>query len=646
MPYIGNVTTSSNVNGSQINNGTITGDKLSLPFDYDSATLYLDNTNNRVGILTASPSSTLTVGTGGVVSIPLASAATPSLVFGTDTNTGIYSPGADQLAISTNGTGRLFVSSAGLVGVGTSSPSVALHVSASGNTPIISQTTAGATSYLSLQNTGGMGYIASSTNDVIIATSSNADERVRVTSTGLVGIGTSSPNVPLQVIGGSTVTDPVIRATNSGATQSMALTSAGLRMDGAAPIQINQGGSEVVRIDTSGRLLVGTSSSYGVQATIAGAAGAVSTGAGSYAVLSLADTNAVATGVGGGIAFQGNDGVNGLVTFSQIQGFKENSTSGNYAGGLSFSVRQNAANVTERMRIDSSGRVGIGTTATTAGCKLNVDTGINCNGLNVSGNGGFFNAANKVGIDNNGGISRFYSSGANSSTRGSYDFRITDSAGTLDTSVVVIDNSGRLLVGTSSTSANLRALIQATSANGAGGGNLYLARGESTPADGASLGYLGFSDSNHASAAGLEAVRDGGTWTSGSSQPSRLVFSVTSDGSASPSEALRISNDRSIGITQAPGKYSISTSEGATSIANNGIVDFAYFSGFVLVTNYSNGAVQCWLAGAGGTTSINTVGGTAGSLAYNAGVNTYRWTNNSGSAATFGFFCIRTRSAA
>jgi hypothetical protein len=103
MPYIGNVTTSSNVNGSQINNGTITGDKLSLPFDYDSATLYLDNTNNRVGILTASPSSTLTVGTGGVVSIPLASAATPSLVFGTDTNTGIYSPGADQVAISTNG---------------------------------------------------------------------------------------------------------------------------------------------------------------------------------------------------------------------------------------------------------------------------------------------------------------------------------------------------------------------------------------------------------------------------------------------------------------------------------------------------------------------------------------------------------------
>jgi hypothetical protein len=39
--------------------------------------------------------------------LALGSAATPSLKFTGDTNTGIYSPGADQVAISTNGTGRL-----------------------------------------------------------------------------------------------------------------------------------------------------------------------------------------------------------------------------------------------------------------------------------------------------------------------------------------------------------------------------------------------------------------------------------------------------------------------------------------------------------------------------------------------------------
>jgi hypothetical protein len=36
----------------------------------------------------------------------LGSQGTPSLKFTGDTNTGIYSPGADQVAISTGGTGR------------------------------------------------------------------------------------------------------------------------------------------------------------------------------------------------------------------------------------------------------------------------------------------------------------------------------------------------------------------------------------------------------------------------------------------------------------------------------------------------------------------------------------------------------------
>jgi hypothetical protein len=45
----------------------------------------------------------------------LGSAASPSITFSADTNTGIFSPGADQVAISTNGTGRLFVDASGNV---------------------------------------------------------------------------------------------------------------------------------------------------------------------------------------------------------------------------------------------------------------------------------------------------------------------------------------------------------------------------------------------------------------------------------------------------------------------------------------------------------------------------------------------------
>jgi hypothetical protein len=49
--------------------------------------------------------------------VPDGTAAAPGIAFETDPNTGIYSPGADQLAVATNGTGRLFVDASGNVGV-------------------------------------------------------------------------------------------------------------------------------------------------------------------------------------------------------------------------------------------------------------------------------------------------------------------------------------------------------------------------------------------------------------------------------------------------------------------------------------------------------------------------------------------------
>ena len=51
---------------------------------------------------------------GSVVSVAFSAgtAGAPSLTFTSDPNTGIYSPGADQVAISTNGTQRLTVDTA------------------------------------------------------------------------------------------------------------------------------------------------------------------------------------------------------------------------------------------------------------------------------------------------------------------------------------------------------------------------------------------------------------------------------------------------------------------------------------------------------------------------------------------------------
>jgi hypothetical protein len=113
-----------------------------------------------------------------------------------------------------------------------------------------------------------------------------------------------------------------------------------------------------------------------------------------------------------------------------------------------------------------------------------------------------------------------------------------------------IDSSGRLLVGTSSTSGSAAAIQIVQGLAGINNsGCLLLARNDATPADGNDIGQLVFGDSGHTRAAEIRALRDGGTWTSGSSQPSRLVFSVTADGAASPTEALRISNDRSITVS-------------------------------------------------------------------------------------------------
>ena len=51
----------------------------------------------------------------GALVVPLASAATPSLTFTGDLDSGVFSPGADQVAVATNGTERLRVTSTGQV---------------------------------------------------------------------------------------------------------------------------------------------------------------------------------------------------------------------------------------------------------------------------------------------------------------------------------------------------------------------------------------------------------------------------------------------------------------------------------------------------------------------------------------------------
>jgi hypothetical protein len=112
-----------------------------------------------------------------------------------------------------------------------------------------------------------------------------------------------------------------------------------------------------------------------------------------------------------------------------------------------------------------------------------------------------------------------------------------------------IDSSGRLLVGTSSWSANATLVAQGNSGGSTSGAVLYLSLGANNPADGIALGNIEFSDSTPGRAATISGQRDGGTWTAGSSHPGRLVFSTTADGESSPTERMRIKSNGGINVT-------------------------------------------------------------------------------------------------
>ena len=106
---------------------------------------------------------------------------------------------------------------------------------------------------------------------------------------------------------------------------------------------------------------------------------------------------------------------------------------------------------------------------------------------------------------------------------------------------VRIDSSGRLLVGTSSTSGNGRLQVYGNISGQAAIISTLVTN--ATPADQSGLGIISFETSASSRTASITAIRDGGTWTNGTSQPSGLTFSTTADGASSPTERMRIASN-------------------------------------------------------------------------------------------------------
>jgi hypothetical protein len=126
------------------------------------------------------------------------SAGTPALQ-GSDPNTGIYSPGENQVAVATNGVGRLFVDASGGVGVGTASPVTQFHIQkATGGLAgvQISTSTHGSTItdglFVGIDNS--LGYLYQYENLPLVF-GTNATERLRITSDAYVRLASGSGGI-------------------------------------------------------------------------------------------------------------------------------------------------------------------------------------------------------------------------------------------------------------------------------------------------------------------------------------------------------------------------------------------------------------------------------------------------------------------
>jgi len=260
-------------------------------------------------------------------------------------------------------TAKLTLDSTGL-GIGTTSPSSVLHVDTGlTGAPLVTfhQTNGGSSA------DAGLEVETSSTGTYIQRWINSGDEKMRVTGNGLVGIGTISPAVVLDVhVAAGGVALQTTDATNS--TFQISHPSSGIVLLGSGNGQHIAFGSnftEQIRMDSSGRLLIGTESSLSFNGVgqnhnliVAGSTTDTNILNNSGAALTISNTDGTANNTAGlHFAREDTDGAPHYNGASIVAQFKETMNTGHYPKAqlafLTSSANNNAP--TEKYRITSMG---------------------------------------------------------------------------------------------------------------------------------------------------------------------------------------------------------------------------------------------------------------------------------------------------
>jgi hypothetical protein len=394
-------------------------------------------------------------------------ATAPALAFAADKNTGIYRAGTDSLAVATNGIGRLFVDADGALTVTRTglSGNLATFNGQNGLFQINSTRTTGG-SYSQIAGTYGgnatdfwrIGSLAFADGSFAIWAGAGAQERLRIDSSGRVGIGTSSPDERLHV-----------KATG---TQRVDL--AKFELAGQRSLLV-QGQWGAMDIGTSNGILQYTSGNLGFRTSASGNANMLLDISGRVGIGSTTvDEHLHIEGIGTQrVKIEATDtSVAGLVMLNANRRYDVQ------VNGSDLQIYDNTASA-ERARIDSSGRLLVGTSSARS-------VGGLTNQVQVEGvNAGTYSQSWVRNVAGTGGATIFLGKSRSGSVGG----------------VTIVNTADQL-------------------------GGLYF-----VGADGVDLDTPG---------ASIEAYVDG---TPGANDmPGRLVFSTTADGAASPTERMRITN--------------------------------------------------------------------------------------------------------